>query len=348
MPHHVANTNLPSGLRPPTWGFFLSDNWRVKLGLKRQQILAALDQPIITITDCGNGQWIELGPQPDLYPVEKGIPRLPAKLAQLLRPVLHQRLELPDIDIDQSHERRLTAGWASRFGNAQDAEQSDLTQRGSDGFCPRTGWWRSLQGEGARIHIRAGDILPSNIPGSARRIYHWQWCEDQRGLPIPDPEPARGAFSDEPAPRAGYWQALDAPTVSCRTEIGNALPRHQNASVLWCWVGMERDPYAKPSGDICRHPGLWFCEDHPTEARHFDAGQPLPQLEGQDVYWLLHELADSYLTHLSSAATELDIEALAERATASLLGMESAVRSLPDQAIRALENIQIDSAPEQK
>lgn len=335
--------NLPSGLRAPTWGFFLSDSWRAKLGLERGQVLAALRSPEIAVVDCGNGQWIELGPQPGLHPVENGIPELPAQLARLLRPVLHRRLELPGLGTDSPHERLLARRWLSRFENAQDAEQGHLSDRDADSFCPRSGWWRSLLGTGARIHLRAGERFPSRVPGDLQHIQHWHWCEDQQGDVPVDSEPARAVLSGCPAPRAGCWQALDAPTVRCRTEAGATLPRHQDTPVLWCWLGEDRDDYAKPSGELCRRAGLWYCEDHPTGLRHFDAGQPLPRIEDREVYWLLHEWSDPHAFFADAGRTE-KADALAGRAAARFLAMESALHALPDEAIDALADIGIDSA----
>ncbi|MFK4064197.1 hypothetical protein, partial [Brucella anthropi] len=80
---------LPSGIRPPTWGFFLSDTWREKLSITREDVVAHLDDPRIRIDTLSCGQWIELGPQPELYPVENGVPELPVLLNRLLRRIRH-------------------------------------------------------------------------------------------------------------------------------------------------------------------------------------------------------------------------------------------------------------------
>jgi hypothetical protein len=112
--------NLPSGIRPPTWAFFLSDDWRVRLALDREQVCAALHHPDISIVDCATGQWIELGAQPQLYPIENGVPELPALLNRLLKPIRHPSLELtgfsewdgdPSLRFDHTSTRR----WLSRF-----------------------------------------------------------------------------------------------------------------------------------------------------------------------------------------------------------------------------------------
>jgi len=123
---------LPTGLRPPTWGFFLSDIWREKLSIDRQAVRAALDDPRIRIDDLSCGQWIELGPQPELYPVEEGVPELPVLLNRLLRPLRHTRLDLLgfgewDGDPNERFNMPDSQRWLARFD--EDSDWPSAAQR---------------------------------------------------------------------------------------------------------------------------------------------------------------------------------------------------------------------------
>ncbi|CAD5106668.1 type VI immunity family protein [Zestomonas carbonaria] len=125
-PFNMKRTpQLPSGIRPPTWGFFLSDIWREKLSLDRDAVRAALPDPRIRIDDLDCGQWIELGPRPELYPVEEGVPELPALLNRLLRPLRHSTLDLlgsgewdgdPNVRFNLADSQR----WLARFDDDSD------------------------------------------------------------------------------------------------------------------------------------------------------------------------------------------------------------------------------------
>ncbi|WP_424082840.1 hypothetical protein [Pseudomonas sp.] len=72
----------------------LADHWREKLGLAREQTRAALAHPRIGVTELHSGQWIELGEQPDLYPVENGVLERPMRLNKLLKPIRYDDLGL--------------------------------------------------------------------------------------------------------------------------------------------------------------------------------------------------------------------------------------------------------------
>ncbi|WP_206860802.1 type VI immunity family protein [Lysobacter changpingensis] len=117
--------DLRKGIRPPTWAFFLSDIWREKLDKSREEVHAALDHPRIRIDDLSCGQWIELGEQPDLYPVENGVPLLPVMLNALLKPVRHPDLDLLgfgewDGDPNVRFNREDTRRWMGRFDRDSD------------------------------------------------------------------------------------------------------------------------------------------------------------------------------------------------------------------------------------
>ena len=58
-----------------------------QLDLTREQVRSALAHPRINVIELHSGQWIELGEQPKLYPVELGVPELPMLLNRLLKPI---------------------------------------------------------------------------------------------------------------------------------------------------------------------------------------------------------------------------------------------------------------------
>ncbi len=131
--------DLPAGLRPPTWGFFLSDIWREKLGIDRQAVRAALDDPRVRIDDLNCGQWIELGPQPELYPAEEGVPELPVLLNRLLRPLRHTRLDLLgfgewDGDPNERFNMHDSQRWLARFD--EDSDWPSAAQRSRESGTP--------------------------------------------------------------------------------------------------------------------------------------------------------------------------------------------------------------------
>jgi hypothetical protein len=125
---------LGSGIRPPTWGFFLSDIWREKLAITSEDVVAHLADPRIRIDTLSCGQWIELGPQPELYPVEDGIPELPALLNRLLRRIRHPQLDLVgsgawDGDPNERVDRRDTQRWLARFDDDSDWPTPEIRGR---------------------------------------------------------------------------------------------------------------------------------------------------------------------------------------------------------------------------
>lgn len=86
---------LADGIRPPTWGFLLSDTLCKKLELRRDQIKLSLQHPRIRIDELDSGLWSELGKEPSVHLVEGGVPELPALLNKLLKPIRNDHMALP-------------------------------------------------------------------------------------------------------------------------------------------------------------------------------------------------------------------------------------------------------------
>lgn len=299
--------DLPSGLRPPTWGFFLSDLWREKLSLERDAVRAVLVDPRIRIDDLNCGQWIELGAQPELYPVEDGVPELPILLNQLLRPLRHSKLDLLGFgEWDGDPNERFTLAdsqrWLARFDEDSDWPTPQIRGRAPDAPriepaashviggepCPLTGWWRTTAKHDTREHFDQGEVMPSFHTDTLHGLTLWQWDTDQREPSAMPQEPARIANSGDPAPRTGQWQEVGNPSVLfCAHDLGDPLPVHQERSVSWQWIEAPTPGLRANSGQPCPYPGVWSCEDWPTGEQTFMHGVSMPQVGGRSVTWKL-------------------------------------------------------------
>jgi len=295
---------LPSGIRPPTWGFFLSDTWREKLSITREDVAAHLDDPRIRIDTLGCGQWIELGPQPELYPVEDGVPELPVRLNRLLRRIRHPQLDLIgfgewDGDPNERFNRRDTQRWLARFDDDSDWPSPEARGRtpGTPPVeptpthivvgerIPSEGWWYTLAKNNSRRYFQAGELAPPISDDTTRGRVIWQRDIDQRAL---EPEPARMATTGQLAPRAGRWRADDKGEILCTVARHEPLPAHEGAPVTWHW--MHDTPAGTVrirSGQPCPYPGTWTCEEFPTGPQTFTYQSIMPQVNGHDVTWVV-------------------------------------------------------------
>ncbi|WP_420994271.1 type VI immunity family protein [Cupriavidus sp. 30B13] len=294
---------LPSGLRPPTWGFFLSDTWRERLSIEREAVRTFLNDPRIRIDGLGCGQWIELGPQPELYPVEQGVPVMPARLNRMLRPLRHPNLDLGgfgewDGDPNERFNLADTRRWLARFDDDGDWPTPQARGRtpgappnepapshiAAGETVPRAGWWFTPAKRGSRRYFEAGEIAPKMPTEPARGIVVWQWDTDQR---MPLPEPARMADTGQPAPRAGHWQRAGDSAVRCVAALSEPLPAYRGNPVRWVWQGETTQGARVRSGQPCPYPGVWACEQIPTGPEVFKYQAPMPQVAGRDVTWTM-------------------------------------------------------------
>ncbi|AYD64963.1 DUF3396 domain-containing protein [Achromobacter sp. B7] len=296
---------LPAGIRPPTWGFFLSDIWREKLDISRDEVVAQLSDSRIRIDTLSCGQWIELGPQPELYPVEDGVPELPVLANRLLRRIRHPLLDLVgsgewDGDPNERFDRRDTQRWLARFDDDSDWPTPEIRGRtpgpapaeptpthvvvGED--IPSDGWWYTLAKTGSRQYFKAGEPAPAIHQGPSRGRVIWQRDIDQRP---PEAEAARQAETGQLAPRGGQWRGDEKGEVLCVVAKHEVLPSYQGRSLIWHWMHdtAQRAAARVRSGQPCPYPGTWTCEEHPTGPRTFAYQTPMPQVNGQDVTWAL-------------------------------------------------------------
>lgn len=189
---------LMDGIRPPTWGFLLSDEWRSKLGIDREAVHRALDHPRISITDLQGGQWIELGEQPELYPTELGVPELPMLLNKLLKPIRHKNLGLIGFgqwsgDPNERFSDADAQRWLARFDDDSDwPSESERflsphkpwsepapTAMTAGSECPRGGWWSTPARTKSRRFFSKGEVFPTIPSDTARGVVVWLWDSNQ-------------------------------------------------------------------------------------------------------------------------------------------------------------------------
>ncbi|AIG02144.1 Protein of uncharacterised function (DUF3396) [Pseudomonas fluorescens] len=288
---------LLNGIRPPTWAFLLADHWHEKLDLTREQVRAALAHPRISITELHSGQWIELGEQPELYPVEQGVPELPMLLNKLLKPIRHDDLGLlgfgqwdgdPNERFTDADSRR----WMARFDPDSDwpapatrlikppanPAQASNTMRPlsvvTGMACTQAGWWLVPGQAYSRRAFKQGDILPAFASESGDDRVFWQRDLDQT--------PSGFANSHEPAPRAGRWEMERDRCIACEVTLNERLPLHQGQVVRWLWAVSGLRAH---SGEICPYPGVWLCEYKPGSKRVIHDTTPLPKIDGERVVW---------------------------------------------------------------
>lgn len=289
---------LPNGIRPPTWAFLLADHWREKLDLSREQVREALAHPCISITELHSGQWIELGEQPELYPVEHGVPELPMLLNKMLKPIRYDDLGLLgfgqwDGDPNERFTDPDSLRWMARFDADSDwptpaqrqikpmppapARTSKSLSMVAGMTCTQAGWWLVPGVAGSRREFKQGEILPTLPQQPSDSLALWQRDPDQT-----PPEPAQHAYSGEPAPRTGRWEMEADRCVECAVQLNERLPMHEGQNVRWLWTvsGMRAR-----SGEPCPYPGKWVCDYKAGSERLLDYAALMPRVDGEKVVW---------------------------------------------------------------
>lgn len=178
-------SSIGDGIRPPTWAFFLSDMWRNKLNMSREQVKDRLHHSDITLIEVQSGIWIELGAEPSLFPVEDGVPELPRLLNRLLKPIRNDHTDLVgfpqwDGDPNERFNNEDSMRWLQRFDDDSDwpsneqrraslgatvesSPQVDISElRAKAGSrCPKTGTWQSIDPQERRQHFELGEPMGS-------------------------------------------------------------------------------------------------------------------------------------------------------------------------------------------
>ncbi|MFK4064199.1 hypothetical protein, partial [Brucella anthropi] len=244
-----------------------------------------------------------LGPQPELYPVENGVPELPVLLNRLLRRIRHPQLDIIglgewDGDPNERFNRRDTQRWLARFDEDSDWPTPEIrgltpgpapveptpTHVVVGEAIPSEGWWYTLAKNDSRRYFKAGEPAPPISEDTRRGRVIWQRDIDQRA---PEPAPARVAMTGQPAPRAGRWRAGDDAGIFCSVALHEPLPAYQGETLTWHWLDGTRPGALRiRSGQPCPYPGTWTCVELPTGPQAFMHRSIMPQVDGRDVTWV--------------------------------------------------------------
>jgi hypothetical protein len=199
--HYGMDDQLTWGVRPPTWGFLLSDHWREQLGLSREAVKAELRHSAIRIEESASGLWIELGAQPNLYPVEEGLPELPMLLNRILKPVRVDDLCLLDFgewegDPNERFAQKDSRRWMARFDADSDWPSREARQKPTakppeekretpeylaceaGRPCPRPGYWWTPARPKSRRRFDQDEILPK-VESVTHGTIIWHWDQNQ-------------------------------------------------------------------------------------------------------------------------------------------------------------------------
>ena len=230
---------LPNGIRPPTWAFLLADHWRKELDLTREQVREALAHPRINITELHSGQWIELGEQPELHPVEHGVPELPMLLNKLLKPIRYDDLGLlgfgqwdgdPNERFTDADSRR----WMARFDADSDwptpavrlikpKPPAHARHAHSHQPAPRAGRWEMESNRCVECTVQLNERLPLHEGQNVR----WLWTVS-----------GMRARSGETCPYPGKWVCDYKPGSERLFDYAALMPRVDGEKVVWRWLGL--------------------------------------------------------------------------------------------------------------
>jgi len=196
-PKAETKNYLEHGMRTPTFGVFVSPKYLPALGgeLALRQNLSV--EPRISVEEVAGGLWLQAGEAPALYPVEQGIPRHVACLAQALKPARLDALWLlsymPALPRDDCFNYETSRRWLRRFDDDGDWPSKDVRfWRDEDAIqaasarppsthagqpCPREGWWFTPAKIGSRRHFKQGEPMPDFKSDWGSVI--WQWDEQR-------------------------------------------------------------------------------------------------------------------------------------------------------------------------
>lgn len=188
--------HLESGQRTPAFGVLLHGEALHTLGGKAAvQAALAAASPRFRLTPCLDGWWVEAGEEPQLYPVEGGIPPLPAALAQLTKPLRLDCLRLVSYNPNVPDERRFTPAssrrWLKRFDADGDwpspevrfpmppqpttSNRPEILSALPGQPCPESGDWFAHQLPGRIVHIEKGQPMPGpEFSATGQVIWHLQ------------------------------------------------------------------------------------------------------------------------------------------------------------------------------
>lgn len=191
---------LEHGMRTPTFGVLVSPKYLLRVGGSQGLRAALADEPRIGIESIGDSLWLQAGAVPELFPVEQGIPRHVARMAQALQPARLDALwllsYLPALPREDRFAYESARRWLRRFDEDGDwpEKASRFWRDGKDGNaatrppstpggepCPRAGWWFTPAAANSRRHFRQGETMPDLNSAWGATIWQWDRVQDGGG-----------------------------------------------------------------------------------------------------------------------------------------------------------------------
>jgi hypothetical protein len=188
--------HLEEGMRTPSYGVLVRGPYLEKLGGATALRKALSVDPAIRIVDCAGGLWIEAGDAPRLYPVEEGLPASVSRLAQALKPVRLERMQLTGmlqpVPRPNSFDMENSAQWLARFDAWQPSAQASrapgpiLVKTGEP--APHSGVYAAHDGLAPEVIAKQGDPLPEAEdlmdPKRPKRAFTWILRQRDDGGPV--------------------------------------------------------------------------------------------------------------------------------------------------------------------
>jgi hypothetical protein len=203
---HSSGKGLIHGLRSPSWATFVGGRFLEQLG-GIGELRKCLQRPDIALHETEGGVLIEAGPEPDLYPVENGIPPVMMAIAKVLKPARAKTLQLTgfqryDDDPEVTFDLNTAAQWLARFDE--------------DGVWPSP--------EVRFVAPDAGPVANSG-PIESKSVEHRAIDND---LLV--------AHNGQACPKSGTWGLKDRLDVKRTFELGDILPSFENREAVWVFL----------------------------------------------------------------------------------------------------------------
>ncbi|BDT68138.1 hypothetical protein os1_23200 [Comamonadaceae bacterium OS-1] len=181
---------LDDGMRTPSFGVLVRGEYLQKLG-GADTLRSRLLHPDIRVSDLAGGLWIEAGQEPQLYPVEEGIPGAMAQVAQALKPVRLERMKLtgmlevtPRTDIFTVETAKTWLarfdGWTPTAHGGSPASTPPALSALPGTPCPLEGWWFAPNDGMRELFMRAGEPMPGQGGRGAVGSVIWYYKQVQK------------------------------------------------------------------------------------------------------------------------------------------------------------------------
>jgi hypothetical protein len=203
---HADSKSLIHGLRSPSWMTWVGSRFLEKLG-GASALRSHLESEEINILSRGNGVLIRAGKDPQLFPVEDGLPVAMMNIARILKPVRVHTLKLTgflryDDDPAVTFDLNTAAQWLARFDD--------------------DGMWPSPE-----VRFVAPDAGPVANSGSIESKSFEHRAIDNDLLV---------AHNGQACPKSGTWGLKDRLDVKRTFELGDILPSFDNREAVWVFL----------------------------------------------------------------------------------------------------------------